>query len=167
MGCCTYPRSTWHLQGLWDPQNQCDGHRRCMQGEAGVVVPDPGYLKQAQELLHRHRALLIADEVQTGCARTGKMLACDHDPVRCRRSTCHTAVSTEHCHTARLAANGAAGAERHHLRQYLLSPGYDMHFPCMSMHLCKREAALLAAADCFATNTSCRCGRTCWCWARR
>lgn len=58
-----------------------------MQGEAGVVVPDQGYLKQAQELLHRHRALLIADEVQTGCARTGKMLACDHDPVRCRRPT--------------------------------------------------------------------------------
>jgi ornithine--oxo-acid transaminase len=53
-----------------------------IQGEAGVVVPDQGYLKQAQELLHRHRALLIADEVQTGCARTGKMLACDHDPVR-------------------------------------------------------------------------------------
>jgi ornithine--oxo-acid transaminase len=55
-----------------------------VQGEAGVVVPDQGYLKQAQQLLHRHRALLIADEVQTGCARTGKMLACDHDPVRCR-----------------------------------------------------------------------------------
>ena len=52
------------------------------QGEAGVVVPDQGYLKGAQELLHKHRALLIADEVQTGCARTGRMLACDHDPVR-------------------------------------------------------------------------------------
>jgi Aminotransferase class-III len=47
------------------------------------VVPDQGYLKQAQQLLHKHRALLIADEVQTGCARTGKMLACDHDPVSC------------------------------------------------------------------------------------
>lgn len=46
------------------------------------MVPDHGYLKQAQQLLHKHRALLIADEVQTGCARTGKMLACDHDPVR-------------------------------------------------------------------------------------
>lgn len=53
-----------------------------LQGEAGVVVPDHGYLKGAQELLHKHRALLIADEVQTGCARTGKMLACDHEPVR-------------------------------------------------------------------------------------
>jgi len=53
-----------------------------IQGEAGVVVPDHGYLKKAQELLHKHKALLIADEVQTGCARTGKMLACDHDPVR-------------------------------------------------------------------------------------
>ncbi len=57
-----------------------------MQGEAGVVVPDQGYLKAAQELLHEHRALLIADEVQTGCARTGKMLACDHDPVSCCRN---------------------------------------------------------------------------------
>lgn len=53
-----------------------------IQGEAGVVVPNQGYLKKAQELLHKHNALLIADEVQTGCARTGKMLACDHDPVR-------------------------------------------------------------------------------------
>ena len=47
------------------------------------MVPDHGYLRGAQELLHKHRALLIADEVQTGCARTGKMLASDHDPVRC------------------------------------------------------------------------------------
>lgn len=53
-----------------------------IQGEAGVVVPDHGYLKKAQELLHKHKALLIADEVQTGCARTGRMLACDHDQVR-------------------------------------------------------------------------------------
>lgn len=51
-----------------------------------MVVPDQGYLKAAQELLHEHRALLIADEVQTGCARTGKMLACDHDPVGCCRN---------------------------------------------------------------------------------
>ena len=70
-----------------EPPDSVCRHHCCMQGEAGVVVPDQGYLKQAQELLHRHRALLIADEVQTGCARTGKMLACDHDPVRCRRPT--------------------------------------------------------------------------------
>ena len=40
-----------------------------VQGEAGVVVPQDGYLKKAQELLHQHKALLIADEVQTGLAR--------------------------------------------------------------------------------------------------
>jgi acetylornithine/succinyldiaminopimelate/putrescine aminotransferase len=43
-----------------------------MQGEAGVVVPDDGYLAKAQQLLRKHNALLIADEVQTGLARTGK-----------------------------------------------------------------------------------------------
>ena len=52
------------------------------QGEAGVVVPDPGYLTGAKELLRKHNALLIADEVQTGLARTGRMLACDHEGVR-------------------------------------------------------------------------------------
>ena len=52
------------------------------QGEAGVVVPDPGYLREAQRLLHAHNALLIGDEVQTGCARTGRMLASDHDGVK-------------------------------------------------------------------------------------
>ena len=54
----------------------------CAQGEAGVVVPDAGYLRAAQELLHRHNALLIGDEVQTGCARTGRMLASDHDGIK-------------------------------------------------------------------------------------
>ena len=52
------------------------------QGEAGVVVPDEGYLRAAQELLHEHNALLIGDEVQTGCARTGRMLASDHDGIK-------------------------------------------------------------------------------------
>ncbi len=49
---------------------------RAVQGEAGVVVPDDGYLKQCQELLHKHNALLIADEVQTGlcrCDRSGNL----------------------------------------------------------------------------------------------
>jgi len=45
-----------------------------IQGEAGVVVPDDGYLREAKALLNQHKALLIADEVQTGLARTGKML---------------------------------------------------------------------------------------------
>ncbi len=53
-----------------------------IQGEAGVVVPDEGYLKGAARLCHKHHALFIADEVQTGIARTGKMLACDFEDVR-------------------------------------------------------------------------------------
>lgn len=53
-----------------------------IQGEAGVVVPDPGYLKAVRELCTKHQVLFIADEVQTGLARTGRMLACDHEGVR-------------------------------------------------------------------------------------
>lgn len=50
-----------------------------IQGEAGVVVPDDGYLKKAYELCIKKNVLLIADEVQTGIARTGKLLACDYE----------------------------------------------------------------------------------------
>jgi len=50
-----------------------------IQGEAGVVVPDAGYLKQAYELCQKHNVLFIADEVQTGIARTGKLYACQHE----------------------------------------------------------------------------------------
>ncbi len=53
-----------------------------IQGEAGVVVPDDGYLKKAYELCRSRNVLLIADEVQTGLGRTGKMLACDHEGVK-------------------------------------------------------------------------------------
>lgn len=53
-----------------------------IQGEAGVYVPDDGYLKKAYELCKANNVLFIADEVQTGIARTGKMLACDHEGVR-------------------------------------------------------------------------------------
>lgn len=53
-----------------------------IQGEAGVVVPDDGYLKRCYELCHAHQVLLIADEVQTGIGRTGKLLACDYEAVR-------------------------------------------------------------------------------------
>lgn len=53
-----------------------------IQGEAGVIVPDEGYLKKARELCTRHNVLFIADEVQTGIGRTGKKLACDHEGVR-------------------------------------------------------------------------------------
>lgn len=53
-----------------------------IQGEAGVVVPDEGYLSKAYEICKRNNVLFIADEVQTGLARTGKMLACDYEDVR-------------------------------------------------------------------------------------
>lgn len=53
-----------------------------IQGEAGVYVPDEGYLKACYDLCKRHNVLFIADEVQTGIARTGKMLCCDHEAVR-------------------------------------------------------------------------------------
>ena len=53
-----------------------------IQGEAGVVVPDAGYLKGIRDLCTKYKVLMIADEVQTGLARTGKMLACDHENVR-------------------------------------------------------------------------------------
>jgi len=53
-----------------------------IQGEAGVFLPDEGYLKKAYELCKKHNVLFIADEVQTGLARTGKLLASDHEGVR-------------------------------------------------------------------------------------
>ncbi|KAF4317133.1 hypothetical protein BBO99_00006350 [Phytophthora kernoviae] len=53
-----------------------------IQGEAGVVVPDDGYLKRVRELCTKHNILWIADEVQTGLARTGKMLAVDYEGVK-------------------------------------------------------------------------------------
>ena len=53
-----------------------------IQGEAGVYVPHDGYLKKCYELCHKHNVLFVADEVQTGIGRTGKMFACDHEGVR-------------------------------------------------------------------------------------
>ena len=53
-----------------------------IQGEAGVIVPTDGYLSHAAALCHEANVLLIADEIQTGLSRTGKMLACDHEDVR-------------------------------------------------------------------------------------
>jgi len=53
-----------------------------IQGEAGVFVPDAGYLAKSYELCKKNNVLFIADEVQTGIARTGKLLACDHENVR-------------------------------------------------------------------------------------
>lgn len=62
-----------HVCGLWiEP----------IQGEAGVYVPAEGYLKAAAQLCRENRVLLMMDEIQTGIARTGKMLASDHEGVK-------------------------------------------------------------------------------------
>lgn len=53
-----------------------------IQGEAGVILPQPGYLKKCFDLCKAKNVLFIADEIQTGIARTGKMLACDHEDVK-------------------------------------------------------------------------------------
>src|SRR5690554_554726 len=53
-----------------------------IQGEAGVYVPSEGYLAKAKALCEKYNVLFIADEVQTGIARTGRLLACDHEDVR-------------------------------------------------------------------------------------
>lgn len=53
-----------------------------IQGEAGVNIPDDGYLQQAYQLCKKHNTLFIADEIQTGIARTGKLLACHYEDVK-------------------------------------------------------------------------------------
>ena len=53
-----------------------------IQGEAGVVIPDEGYLAKVRELCTKYNVLFIADEIQTGLCRTGKLLACDHENVK-------------------------------------------------------------------------------------
>ncbi len=53
-----------------------------IQGEGGIVIPPDGYLKRCQQLCREHNVLLIADEIQTGLGRTGKLLACEHEGVK-------------------------------------------------------------------------------------
>ncbi|MFU8896782.1 MAG: ornithine--oxo-acid transaminase [Gammaproteobacteria bacterium] len=53
-----------------------------IQGEGGIVIPPAGYLAACAEICRRHNVMLIADEIQTGLGRTGKLLACDHEGVR-------------------------------------------------------------------------------------
>jgi ornithine--oxo-acid transaminase len=53
-----------------------------IQGEAGIRVPPPGYLRRCAEICRNHNVLLIADEIQSGLGRTGRLLACDHEDVR-------------------------------------------------------------------------------------
>jgi len=68
-------------KALEDP-NVCAFLVEPIQGEAGVMVPDDGYLKKAYDLCKSKNVLFIADEVQTGLCRTGKLLACDYENVR-------------------------------------------------------------------------------------
>jgi ornithine--oxo-acid transaminase len=53
-----------------------------VQGEAGVIIPEKGYLKKVREICNKHNVLFIADEVQTGLGRTGKLLCCEHEDVK-------------------------------------------------------------------------------------
>ena len=53
-----------------------------IQGEAGVIVPPPGYLQEVREICSNHNILMIVDEIQTGLGRTGQLFACDHESVR-------------------------------------------------------------------------------------
>lgn len=53
-----------------------------IQGEGGIIIPDKNYLRDVKELCHYYNVLMIADEVQTGLGRTGKMLACEHQDVK-------------------------------------------------------------------------------------
>lgn len=70
------------LQKALEDPNVCGFLVEPIQGEAGVVVPDEGYLAQAKAYCAYANALFIADEIQTGLCRTGKLLACDHEQVR-------------------------------------------------------------------------------------
>lgn len=65
-----------------DGKNVCAFMVEPIQGEAGVVVPDDGYLQKVRELCDAHKVLLICDEVQTGLGRCGTKLASDHDKVK-------------------------------------------------------------------------------------
>ena len=67
-------------EALQDP-HVCAFMVEPIQGEAGVVVPSVGYLAQAAAACRKHNVLFMADEIQTGLARTGKLLACDHEAV--------------------------------------------------------------------------------------
>jgi ornithine--oxo-acid transaminase len=64
-----------------------------LQGEGGVVLPPDGYLRQVREICTRHRVLLIADEIQTGLGRTGKLFACEWEGVRPDAMTLGKALS--------------------------------------------------------------------------
>jgi ornithine--oxo-acid transaminase len=70
------------LEKAFQDKNVCAFMVEPIQGESGVVIPDEGYLQKVRALCDEYNVLFIADEIQTGLARTGKMLACDHENVR-------------------------------------------------------------------------------------
>jgi ornithine--oxo-acid transaminase len=70
------------LEKAFQNRNVCAFMVEPIQGEAGVIVPDAGYLSAVSALCKKYQVLFIADEVQTGLCRTGKMLACDHENVK-------------------------------------------------------------------------------------
>jgi ornithine--oxo-acid transaminase len=70
------------LETALQDKNVCGFMFEPIQGEAGVVVPQNGYITKAKALCEKYNVLMIADEVQTGLCRTGKMLACDHENVK-------------------------------------------------------------------------------------
>jgi len=70
------------LEKAFQDKNVCAFLFEPIQGEAGVVVPKDGYIKGIRDLCNEYNVLMIADEIQTGLARTGKMLACDHENVK-------------------------------------------------------------------------------------
>ena len=63
-------------------RNTCGFLFEPIQGEAGIRIPRDGFLREAAEICRDHRVLLMADEIQTGLGRTGKLFACDHEGVR-------------------------------------------------------------------------------------
>ncbi len=70
------------LEKVLENKNVCGFLVEPIQGEAGVRVPNEGYLETTKQLCEQENVLFIADEIQTGLGRTGKMLACDHENVR-------------------------------------------------------------------------------------
>ena len=70
------------LEKALSDSNVCAFMVEPIQGEAGVVVPDEGYLRGVRALCSKHEVLFIADEVQTGIGRTGKLTCCEHENVK-------------------------------------------------------------------------------------
>ncbi|MBL7703151.1 MAG: ornithine--oxo-acid transaminase [Ferruginibacter sp.] len=82
-GYVSIPHNDLHaLEKALQDENVCAFLFEPIQGEAGVVVPDAGYYTGVRNLCLEYNVLMVADEIQSGLARTGKMLACDHENVR-------------------------------------------------------------------------------------